>query len=49
MVVELFMRAFEEELFQSNYKALRHIIYWYRYIDDVRACGTAPSISSIAF
>ena len=35
LISEVFMRHFEEEVLQSENEVVGHVLYWYRYVDDV--------------
>lgn len=46
LISEIFMKRYEEELFSSNHHLLQHVVYWYRYVDDVLCLwnGTIPDL-----
>ena len=39
---EAFLKKFEEDLFNSMYGGLEHIVYWRRYVDDVLCLWSGP-------
>jgi len=46
LVAEVFMDAFEREIFDSGSVLIQNIRYWHRYVDDV-LCMWSESISEL--
>lgn len=42
-IAEIFMGMLEERFFNSNPQLAEHIIYWYRYMDDVLCLWNGPA------
>ena len=34
-IAEIFMKRFEEELFETAPVLSSHVVYWHRYVDDI--------------
>lgn len=50
LIADILMDQLEIKIFKSNHVTLKHVIYWYRYVDDLFfAFGMAPQKVSTHF